>query len=60
MTSSKSNDPVAVDEVSVTFARPWTVNGTEYKPDQTAKVSRGDADYLVGMGYARPADQKVN
>jgi hypothetical protein len=30
----------------------------EFKPDQTAKVSAGDADELLRLGYARPADKK--
>lgn len=46
------------DGVAVTFARPWTLNGVDYQPDQTAKVSSADADEVLRLGYARPADKK--
>lgn len=56
--TTKNSAPEFADGVEVTFARAWTVNGTDYKPDETGKVSPGDADELLRLGYARPADKK--
>lgn len=47
------------DTVKVTFARPhvgW--DGKAYKPDQTADLSVSEADDVLRLGYARPANEK--
>lgn len=46
-------------EIKVTLARAWVdSDGKEQKPDATVSVTPEQADELLFLGYARPADQK--
>jgi hypothetical protein len=45
------------DTVKVTFARPYTDwAGKNHHTDATASLDRGEADHVLRLGYARPAD----
>lgn len=45
--------------VKVTFARPYTDwSGNNHNPDASASLDESEADHVLRMGYARPADEK--
>lgn len=44
--------------IKVTFATDRTVDGKEYKPDQSGEFEPGVAAELLALGYARLADDK--
>lgn len=59
MTTKKSAANPDEVQVKVTFARPWTTaDGKTYKPDQTTELGVGEADEMLRLGYARPADDE--
>ena len=52
MTAKKTE--TADPGVAVVFARPWTVDGKSYQPDEAAVIPTAAADDILRLGYARP------